>query len=100
MNINHQSAQAAWNKKKSIVINILLAAVIVIMFLGIYFIFFSLLNKIRFQVLNTSVSGVVFGILVLYLGVKYYFSVIKLKAEIYQENSEFSWNNFKYQNKK
>lgn len=93
--MNLQNTAAALNKRKSIIINILFTATIIIMFLGFYFSIYSLINNISFQVLNSSISGVIFGLMVLYLGIRYFFSVSKLKAEVYKENSKFSWSNFK-----
>lgn len=93
--MNLQNTAAALNKRKSIIINILFTATIIIMFLGFYFSIYSLINNISFQVLNSSISGVIFGLMVLYLGIRYFFSVSNLKAEVYKENSKFSWSNFK-----
>lgn len=80
---------------KVIISNILFLASLLIMFLGIFFSIFSLVNHISFKVLNSSVPGAIFGILVLYLGIKYYLSITKLKDELYKSDSKFSWNNFK-----
>ena len=80
---------------KVIISNILFLASLLIMFLGIFFSIFSLVNHISFKVLNSSVPGAIFGILVLYLGIKYYLSVTKLKEDLYKSDSKFSWSNFK-----
>ena len=60
-----------------------------------FFTIFSLVNHISFKILNSSVPGALFGLLVLYLGIRYYFSVIKLKEEVFKASSKFSWSNFK-----
>lgn len=80
---------------KVIISNILFLGSLVIMFLGIFFSIFSLVNHISIKVLNSSVPGAIFGILVLYLGIKYYLSVTKLKEDLYKSDSKFSWSNFK-----
>lgn len=80
---------------KVIISNILFLGSLVIMFLGIFFSIFSLVNHISIKVLNSSVPGAIFGILVLYLGIKYYLSVTKLKEDLYKSNSKFSWSNFR-----
>lgn len=80
---------------KVIISNILFLGSLVIMFLGIFFSIFSLVNHISIKVLNSSVPGAIFGILVLYLGIKYYLSVTKLKEALYKSDSKFSWSNFK-----
>lgn len=82
-------------KSKLISINILFISTLIIIFLGIFFSIFSLVNNIRFQILNSSMSGAVLGLLVLYLGIKYYLSVTKLKAELFKTSVRFSWSNFK-----
>ena len=90
-----QSTVAVTDKRKIIIVNILYAATIIIIFLGIFFSIFSLVNHINFKVLNSSIPGVVFGFMVLYLGIRYYFSVDKLKGELFNASSKFSWSNFK-----
>lgn len=82
-------------RSKLISINILFISTLIIIFLGIFFSIFSLVNNIRFQILNSSMSGAVLGLLVLYLGIKYYLSVTKLKAELFKTSVRFSWSNFK-----
>lgn len=62
---------------------------------GIVFGVYSWTNDISFKVINTQISGIIFGAVVAYLGVRYYLSVSKLKKELYKESSVFSWSNFK-----
>ena len=90
-----QKMVSATEKKKALIISILYASTIIIMFLGIYLGVFSIVHNISFRVLNASVPGVIFGALVLYLGMKYFFSVDKLKTEIYKDAAKFSWSNFR-----
>ncbi len=87
-------------KSKIITINVLFITSMLIIFLGLFFSIFSLINEIHFNILGSSVSGLVLGLLVLYLGIKYYFSVTKLKEELFKSSSKFSWDNFKRKNKK
>ncbi|AGF57583.1 hypothetical protein B0P06_004114 [Clostridium saccharoperbutylacetonicum] len=82
-------------KSKVITINILFITTLMIIFLGIFFSIFSLINNIHFKVLSSSISGAIFGILVLYLGIRYYLSVTKLREELYESSAKFSWRNFK-----
>jgi hypothetical protein len=95
-----QNAVNVPDKFKVTIANILFATSMIIIFLGIFFSIFSLVNHINFKILNSSVSGLVFGLMVLYLGIKYYFSVIKLKEELFKASSKFSWSNFKGKNLK
>jgi hypothetical protein len=83
------------DKKKVLLVNILYLAAMIIIFLGMFFTIFSLVNHISFEILNSSIPGWLFGLLVLYLGLRYYFSVIKLKGEVFKASSKFSWSNFK-----
>jgi len=73
----------------------LFAFTITIMLSGVFFIVFSLVNHISFMMLNTSIHGAVLGLLVTYLGIRNFFSVQKLKTEVYKNSSRFSWSNFK-----
>ena len=82
-------------KSKLISINILFISTLIIIFLGIFFSIFSLVNNIHFEILNSSMSGAVLGLLVLYLGIKYYLSVTKLQEELFKTPSKFSFLNFK-----
>ena len=62
---------------------------------GAFFAVYSYVHQINFQVLNTQISGIIFGIAVLYLGIRYFISLINLKQEVYKPTSRFSWDNFK-----
>ena len=83
------------NKSKVISVNFLYATTMIVIFLGIFFSIFSLVNHVNFKVLNSYVPGAVFGFLVLYLGIRYYLSVTKLKEELLKTSSKFEWSNFK-----
>jgi len=86
-------------KQKAVIINLLYATTIIIILLGVFFIIYSLVNDVSFKVLNTTVSGAIFGMVVAYLGARYFLSVTKLKAELYKTTSKFSWSNFKREKK-
>ena len=83
------------DKKKVIFVSLLYLTSMVIIFLGMFFTIFSLVNNISIKILSSSVPGAIFGLLVLYLGIRYYFSVTKLKEEVSKTSSKFSWSNFK-----
>ena len=87
-------------KQKAIIINLLYATTIIIVLLGVFFAFYSMVYNVSFKVLNSSVHGAVFGLVVAYLGARYFLSVSKLKAELYKVTSQFSWSNFKKEKKK
>lgn len=88
------------DKRKVVIIYSLYVATIIIMFLGLFFGAYSVLNNISIPVLRSKIPGVVFGLLVTYLGMRYYLSVTKFKTDFYQSTSEFSWSNFKREKKK
>jgi hypothetical protein len=46
-------------------------------------------------VLNTQIAGYIFGLVVVFLGVRYFRSVLKLRKKISGEEIKFSWNNFR-----
>ena len=66
---------------------------------GIFFSVYSYANNVRIQVLNAQLPGIVFGVAVLYLGVRYFTTLMTLKAELYKPTSRFSWDNFKKKKK-
>ncbi len=86
-------------RQKAVSVLILYTVTLVIIFLGAFFTAFSLINHINISVLNSRIPGVIFGLLVLYLGIRYYLSVSKLKEELSKSTYEFSWKNFKKYNK-
>lgn len=95
--MRRQSTVTVTDKQKAIIINILYATTMIIIFLGIFFSIFSFVNHINIKVLSSSIPGTIFGFLVLYLGIRYYLSVSKLKEELLKASSKFTWNNYKGQ---
>lgn len=83
------------SRQKAILIHMLFGAAIIIMMLGIAFSGFCVVNNISFKVINSSIHGSIFGLMVAYLGFKYFMSVKKLKGEVYTTTESFSWDNFK-----
>ncbi|HEX2927607.1 MAG TPA: hypothetical protein VHP38_15340 [Ruminiclostridium sp.] len=83
------------SKKVSIIALSVLSAGIFVS--GIFFIFYSWIHDTTFKVLNTNVPGIIFGLVVAYLGFRYLLSVSKLKKELYKESAVFSWRNFRKQ---
>lgn len=81
--------------KKKVLISILFVVTLAICASGVFFSVYSLIYQISFQVLNTHVPGVIFGIAVLYLGIRYFLSLMNLRKEVYKSTSRFSWDNFK-----
>lgn len=82
-------------KTKVIPIAVLLAASAAIIISGIGLVIYSIVYDVSFRVLNSQVHGLVFGLVIAFLGVRYFLSVQKLKVEVYKSTSVFSWNNFR-----
>lgn len=62
---------------------------------GVFYIVYSLYFNLKIKVLNVQVPGAVFGILVLYFGIRYLMQLLNLRKEIYKADNKFSWSNFK-----
>jgi hypothetical protein len=86
--------------KKKIIIFILFVFAVAICISGAFFSVYSYINNISFKVINTQISGIIFGAAILYLGVRYFLSLMKLKNEVYKPTSRFSWDNFKKEKRK
>lgn len=93
--MKNQAHAISHEKKKVVSIMILIIISIIIVISGTFFIIFSLVNNIYFTVLNSRIHGAFFGLVVIFLGVRYFLSVQKLKVEVYKNTSKFSWSNFK-----
>ena len=81
--------------KKLTVIAVLYVTSMIIMVLGVFFGVYSVLNSIYFNVINSRIHGLVFGLIVAYLGFRYFLQVRKLEGEVLKPTSNFSWENFK-----
>lgn len=93
--MKNQEHAISVDKNKVVFIMILIVISIMIIISGNLFIIFSLANNIYFTVLNSRIHGAIFGLVVIFLGVRYFLSVQKLKVEVYKNTSKFSWSNFK-----
>lgn len=93
--MKRNTVRTAADRHKVVTIGALYALSVVIMFSGIFFTILSVMEEISFMVLNVRMPGLVFGLLVTYLGLKNFLSVDKLKEEVYKGSSTFSWKNFR-----
>lgn len=80
---------------KVAVITVLSVISILIILLGVAIIVYSFINDIIFTVMSSDIHGAIWGLVIAFLGVRYFLSVQKLKIEVYKNTSKFSWNNFK-----
>lgn len=83
------------NKKISIIGLMIINSLILLS--GIFFIVYSLYFRVNIKVLNTQVTGAIFGALVLYFGIRYFMNLLKLRKEVFTSNNNFSWSNFKWE---
>lgn len=83
------------SRQKKMIIGFLYLGTLIIMFLGIFFSTYSVLNKISIRVLGAAVPGIVFGLLVAYLGLRYFFQISDFKNGFYKSTAKFSWGNFR-----
>lgn len=81
------------DKVAAIIILTLLSVAIIAV--GISFCIYSIVNDIEFMVLGNLMHGAVFGLVISFLGIRYFISVRKLKGVVYKSSSKFSWDNFK-----
>lgn len=93
MHGHEKKQEVAINKKLVILFMTLFSIVIILM--GSIYCAYSVFYNIQFTVLNSSVHGLVIGLIVAFLGVRYFLAVRKLKVEVYKSTSSFSFSNFK-----
>jgi len=82
-------------KEKLVAIWTLYITSILIILIGVSYGIYSVVNNISLTVMSSQIPGAVFGVVVLFLGLRYFLSVKKLKATVYESTSTFSWSNFK-----
>lgn len=98
MKLSHSKrGSASVDMHKVVMIRTLLAIAIAITLSGALFTGYSLFTGTSFRVFNAPLSGALFGMMVVYFGVRSILSVRKLRAEVYEKGATFSWNNFKKQ---
>ncbi len=78
---------------RAILIALLYALSVAIILLGAWFCVTSMVSGVRLAVLASSIPGAVFGLVILFLGVRYFLSLSRLRKEVFA-SSGFSWSNF------
>ena len=86
------------SKSRVAMIVILYVMSIAIILLGAGFCAYSAINGVQMQVMSSTIPGVVFGLVILFLGVRYFMSLSKLRDEV-MKSSGFSWANFRKEKK-
>lgn len=80
---------------KIMIIRALFVLAVAITLSGVAFTVYSAFAQQTFRVLNAPLPGFLFGMIVIYFGVRSFLSVRKLREEVYKKNAHFSWSNFK-----
>lgn len=93
--MKRQNVVTTTDKKKIVAITFLFVMSVIIIFIGALLGISSIVNNVSFKVLNSNIHGAVFGAVIMFLGVRYFLSVQRLKTEVYKNSSKFSWSNFK-----
>lgn len=81
-------------KGKAAMIIILYVLSVVIMLLGAGFCAYSAIYNVQMQVMSSTIPGFVFGMIILFLGIRYLMSLSKLRQEV-MKSAGFSWENFR-----
>jgi hypothetical protein len=87
-----QKPQATKGRVAMILILYILSILIIL--LGAGFSVYSVINNVQLKVMSSTMPGMVFGMVILFLGIRYTMSLSKLKEEVYKSTG-FSWSNFR-----
>ncbi len=101
---NKTGSTAAFERKishgcKTAILTVLFATSVSISAAGIVLTVLSFINKASFTVFQSQIPASVFGLIVVFLGIRYFLSVLKLKPELLKHENRFSWKNFKRENR-
>ncbi len=93
--VKAQGSGQALGRGKIVAVGLLFVTSAAITLLGLAFSALSAWNRWEFLVFQAKVSGVAFGAVVAFLGMRYFLAVQKLKRAVYNSNSRFAWSNFR-----
>lgn len=79
---------------KKLVLALLFATNILIIASGTFFTIYAYRNNITFLVLNARMPGFIFGLVTIFLGIRYIRALLNLRKEISAPEIKFSWSNF------
>lgn len=80
--------------KRASIITLTTVAILIVC-TGLSFGIYSILYDISLNVLSYKIPGILFGLIIMFLGIRYLTIIPKLKKKVYNADAEFSWNNFK-----
>lgn len=81
--------------KKGILFGALFFIAVMIIISGIFFSIYAYVNQASFRIMGSDFPGFIFGLIAVFLGVRYSISLFRLKKKIESTDAKFSWNNFK-----
>ncbi|HEY5562030.1 MAG TPA: hypothetical protein VIK72_09810 [Clostridiaceae bacterium] len=85
------------NKKSAIIL--LFGLDLLILIAGGYLTISCYINNISYKILNTSFPGFILGLVVIFLGARYFKAALKMSKNIFKNDLSFSWGNFKREKK-
>ena len=88
------AAKSSMAKGKVVMLVILYVVSVRIILLGAGFSIYSMITGAQLNVMSSTIPGFVFGMVILFLGVRYFMSLSKLREEV-MKSSGFSWSNFR-----
>ena len=92
--VRSATATPSATKGRVAMIIVLYAISVIIMLLGAGFSVYSAIHNVQLQVMTSTFPGFVFGMVILFLGIRYFMSMSKLRDEV-MKSSGFSWSNFR-----
>ena len=81
--------------KKGILFGVLFFIAVMIIVSGIFFSIYAYMNQSSFRIMGSDFPGFIFGLVAVFLGIRYSISLFRLKKKIDSTDARFSWDNFK-----
>jgi hypothetical protein len=81
------------NRVKSL--GVLYALAVCIIVSGLVFSVYSFSSNVSFMVLRSEIPGTIFGLVFIFLGIRYFRSLQKFSKKINDSNLKFSWENIR-----
>lgn len=83
------------DRQSAVMVRALFALAVAITVSGALFAGYSILAGASFRVFNAPLPGALFGLMVVYFGVRGILSVRRLREDVYERGARFSWSNFR-----
>ena len=72
---------------------------ILILISGITLTIYNYINNVSYLILRTTVPGFLLGAVVVFIGIRYFKSILRVRNNVYKDNLSFDWGNFKREKK-